>query len=90
MNSSRSGFNPAREAWKRARLPDPHAPMFLTEKAALYAPIFTWIGARIQAGELRAPPQWALDPVVFGPAQGLARRWRAVAPDPPDPTRQGP
>ena len=60
----------------------PHAAMILAEKVVLYGPVFGWIQLRMDAGELRALPQWALDPVVFGPAHEFARRWLAGPPAP--------
>ena len=60
----------------------PHAAMILAEKAELYGPVFGWMQARMDLAELRPLPQWALDPVVFGPAHEFARRWLAGPPAP--------
>jgi AcrR family transcriptional regulator len=43
-------------------------------KLALFEPILTWFVDRMESGEIRALPQWALDPVVMGPAHEAVRR----------------
>ncbi|MFD1150000.1 TetR/AcrR family transcriptional regulator [Saccharothrix hoggarensis] len=43
-------------------------------KAEAFAPVARWFAERMAAGELRALPLWALDPVVLGPAHECARR----------------
>ncbi len=50
------------------------------EKTAAAAPLAAWFAARAAAGELRALPAWALDPVVLGPVHEVARRGMAAAP----------
>ncbi len=44
------------------------------EKGAAARPLADWFAARAAAGELRAVPAWALDPVVLGPVHEVARR----------------
>lgn len=51
-------------------------------KMGLYTPLFGWMTARIAEGALRPLPPWAFDPIVFGPAHELARRWLMGAPLP--------
>ncbi|MGM1060576.1 TetR/AcrR family transcriptional regulator [Saccharothrix sp. Mg75] len=43
-------------------------------KASVFQPVAAWFAARAGAGEVRAYPSWALDPVVMGPAHECARR----------------
>ncbi|MFT7838923.1 TetR/AcrR family transcriptional regulator [Saccharothrix sp. BKS2] len=44
-------------------------------KLAAFEPVARWFADRMAAGELRAVPLWALDPVVMGPAHECARRY---------------
>ncbi|MFS8099553.1 TetR/AcrR family transcriptional regulator [Lentzea alba] len=44
-------------------------------KQAEFAPVLTWFLARMDAGELRSVPPWALEPVVMGPAHESVRRF---------------
>ncbi|MFC5059172.1 TetR/AcrR family transcriptional regulator [Saccharothrix xinjiangensis] len=46
-------------------------------KLGAFEPVARWFAARMAAGELRAVPLWALDPVVMGPAHECARRYLA-------------
>lgn len=59
-----------------------HEATLLQSKAGLYAPIFGWLQARMDAGELRPLPTWGLDPILFGPVHEVARRWLLGAPLP--------
>ncbi|GLZ28850.1 transcriptional regulator [Lentzea sp. NBRC 105346] len=43
-------------------------------KRALFEPVLTWFGSRMESGDLRRLPDWALDPVVMGPAHETVRR----------------
>lgn len=47
----------------------------VSAKLELFEPVLAWFGARMEAGEIRALPQWALDPVVMGPAHESVRRF---------------
>lgn len=44
-------------------------------KQAEFQPVLTWFLERMAAGELRAVPPWALEPVVMGPAHESVRRF---------------
>ncbi len=56
---------------------DPRREAMNAEKAPLFAPIYAWVASEVRAGRLRPLPDWAWDPVVFGPAHELCRRWLA-------------
>lgn len=49
----------------------------VTGKQAITRPLYDWIAARTAAGDLRAVPPWAIDPIVLGPLHETARRWLA-------------
>ncbi|WP_053739107.1 TetR/AcrR family transcriptional regulator [Nocardia sp. NRRL S-836] len=44
-------------------------------KLAVFQPVLMWFLDRMTAGELRAVPPWALEPVVMGPAHESVRRF---------------
>ncbi|HEX8865662.1 MAG TPA: TetR/AcrR family transcriptional regulator [Lentzea sp.] len=44
-------------------------------KQAEFAPILTWFLKRMESGEMREVPPWALEPVVMGPAHESVRRF---------------
>ncbi|MFD5831412.1 TetR/AcrR family transcriptional regulator [Lentzea sp. NPDC060358] len=43
-------------------------------KQAEFAPVLTWFLERMDSGELRPLPAWALEPVAMGPAHESVRR----------------
>lgn len=47
----------------------------VTAKAKATDPLMAWFAARAAAGEIRAVPAWALDPVALAPVHETARRW---------------
>ncbi|KJK33605.1 hypothetical protein UK23_45450 [Lentzea aerocolonigenes] len=44
-------------------------------KQAEFAPVLAWFLSRMESGEMRAVPPWALEPVVMGPAHESVRRF---------------
>ncbi|WP_112269747.1 TetR/AcrR family transcriptional regulator [Lentzea terrae] len=44
-------------------------------KQAEFAPVLAWFLARMDSGELRPVPPWALEPVAMGPAHESVRRF---------------
>lgn len=53
---------------------DPDTRAVLARKASAAAALLPWIRARQDAGELRAIPDWALDPIALAPVHEAARR----------------
>jgi AcrR family transcriptional regulator len=47
-------------------------------KTVILGPVAAWFVQRMERGEVRALPVWALDPVVMGPAHECARRFLAA------------
>lgn len=56
---------------------DPRREELAELKRPLFAPIFDRVGRELLAGRIRPLPAAALDPIVFGPAHELCRRWLA-------------